>query len=108
MTSSAPASPNADAAQGQVEVVIDNHHVFDSNGALTQQAADRNPAAIHERLRLGQNRDGCIHDTFSDQCLTKQLFESDRVLRRNSIHHKEAKVVARSLVPRTGVAQADD
>ena len=55
MPAGTPAQADADSAQWQVEVVVDDNQVLQLHFEFTDQAADALAAVIHKGLRFGED-----------------------------------------------------
>jgi hypothetical protein len=107
MSSRAPTLPEANFAQGQVEVIVYHEEVAQRDFMLVHQASYRFTAEIHKRPRLGQQQ--LLAPYFSEAYSSPALpvVKADRMKPGEVIQAPEASIVAIMGISLAGITQTN-
>ena len=104
----APVPAHAQAAEGEVELVVDDDGSLQRHPVLVAERLRRRSRVVHEGLRLGQDQLIAAGRDPRGQRFRRPVFELDVAAGGELVDHPEAEVVAGGGVLGTGIAQPDD
>ncbi len=84
----------ADRLEREVQIVMDNDHVFNGYSEIIDKPSDRGTAQIHEGLRLGKQYGAAGYFPFADIGIEQGLTDGYCVLLRQLIENQETRVVS--------------
>jgi len=95
-----------DRLEREVQIIMDNYHVFDGYPEIVGKLSDRDTAQIHEGLRLGKQYGAAGYFPLADIGVEQGLTDGYCVLLSQSIENQETRVVSIRSIPFPRISQS--